>query len=51
MINIAVTFNKRINSYVANINNKQFSYSINKYGELAEILANKSLDTENGYLH
>lgn len=46
-----MTFNKRTNSYVANINNKQFSYSINKYGELAEILANKSLDTEIRYLN
>lgn len=40
---MAITFNKKNNAYTANINGKQFSYSINKYGPLAKLLAEKSL--------
>lgn len=40
---MAITFNKKNNAYIANINGKQFSYSINKYGPLAKLLAEKSL--------
>lgn len=40
---MAVTFNKKNNAYIANINGKQFSYSISKYGPLAKLLAEKSL--------
>lgn len=38
---MAVTFNKKNNAYIANINGKQFSYSINKYGPLAKIISRK----------
>lgn len=43
---MAVTFNKTINAYIANIGGKQIAYSVNKYGDLAKKLANKSLKTK-----
>lgn len=39
---MAVTFNKLKNYYSANFNGKQYTYSVNKYGPLAEEIANES---------
>lgn len=41
---MAVTFLKAKNSYSANFQGKQYSYSINKFGPLAEDIANKSFE-------
>lgn len=41
---MAVTFNETKNYYSANFNGKQYVYSVNKYGPLAEEIANKSFD-------
>lgn len=39
---MAVTFNELKNYYSANFNGKQYTYSVNKYGPLAEEIANES---------
>ena len=41
---MAVTFNKTKNYYSANFQGKQYTYSVSRYGPLAEELANKSFN-------
>lgn len=43
---MAVRYNERTNSYCANIKGKQFTYSIGKYGVLAKMLAEQSMETQ-----
>lgn len=40
---MAITYLENKKMYCANIKGKQFLYSINKYGPLAKLLAEKSL--------
>jgi len=39
---MAVTFNQIKKYYYANFNGKRYTYSVNKYGPLAEEIANES---------
>ena len=41
---MGVNFQKRINSFSVYFNGKRYSYSINKFGPLAEKIANKSFE-------
>ena len=43
---MAVRYNERTNSYCANIKGKQFLYSVNRYGPLAKLLAERSVETQ-----
>lgn len=43
---MAITYLENKKMYCANIKGKQFLYSINKYGSLAKLLAEKSLKYE-----
>lgn len=43
---MAVTFIENKNYYSANFKGKQFTYSINKFGPLAELIAQKSFEQE-----
>ena len=47
---MAVTFNELKNYYSANFNGKQYTYSVNKYGPLAEEIAKRSFEQKNSML-
>lgn len=46
---MAVTFNELKNYYSANFNGKQYTYSVNKYGPLAEEIANESFKNKKNW--